>query len=91
MAETPSDPIPLSDLQHAKAIIVQLKGEVINLRSTLNDREARLAAIELSREREALSAEFITATGGNAQAGDLWNWTTMRVQHPAPPAAKDQG
>ena len=78
------DSTPLSDLQRAKAIILQLKIENLQLRTALADRETRLAVADLNQERDALAVDFINTCGGDAKAGDTWNWSSMNLNPKAP-------
>ena len=83
---TPDVP-KLTEVQTLKASLFKAKVEIAQLRATLADRENRLAAAELTKEQEALAAEFLAQTG--AGAADSWDWATMTAKpKPAAEAVK---
>lgn len=74
----------LTEIQKLKAENFLLKVELVKIRATLQDRENKLASIELTNEQNALVEEYRKELQANKD--DVFDWSALNFHPPTKPS-----
>ncbi len=73
----------VTEVQKLRAEILQLKIALAQAQATIADRDARLASLTLSAERDALAKDILATL--KASDGDELDWSTLTLKPKGPP------